>query len=707
MKKINLIFGTHNHQPIGNFDSVFEECYQKSYKPFLDVFQKFPSLKIAKHYTGILLDWLESNRPELLKQLKTLVDRGNIEVISGGFYEPILAVIPDEDKIAQVQKLTKFVKKHFGTTATGLWLAERIWEQHLVKPLAQAGIKYVILDDTHFKYAGLTEDQLYGYYISEEQGYTVNLFPISKTLRYSIPFQDVSATIDYLRSIATEEGDRMVVFADDGEKFGAWPGMYEHIYSKNHWLEKFFEALHDNRDWINTITFQEALEKYKPIGRIYLSNASYAEMMHWALPSKSFKTYETFEHRLKEEGLFDDYNIFVRGGFWRNFMVKYPESNQMHKKMLEVSHRARQLEEKGKKVSSKTIDKIMAAQCNCPYWHGVFGGTYLPNLRHPIYQNLIDAETDLDKLDGQNEIVSLSVTDFDKDGQDEVVIKNSELGIYIKPKEGGMITELDYKPASKNLLDIVSRREEGYHERLKRTAPQSGAAGAMHESVMVKELGLESHLNYDWYRHGNLVDHFVPHNTTAEEFYRGTFRELGDFVHGAYEVKTSGTKQKQVAILTRKGHVHLGGKDFSVEVEKIITVLKGKPEYTVDYSLRMLNDSKATVRFAVENCYGLLAGNAPDRYYYFDNQILEENRLVSIGEVRSPMVGLKDEWLKINAKLESNYEATVIRFPIETISLSEGGFEKVYQGSVVMMCYDIELSKKPIKISLTQRFMRS
>ncbi|MGQ9805251.1 MAG: alpha-amylase/4-alpha-glucanotransferase domain-containing protein [Chlorobiales bacterium] len=709
MKKINLIFATHNHQPIGNFDSVFVENYDRAYKPFLDVFEQFPNLKIAKHYTGILFEWLLQHRPELLTRLKSMVDKGNIELISGGFYEPILAVIPDEDKVGQVEKLTKFIKKQFDYDAKGLWLAERIWEQHLVKPLAEAGVQYVILDDTHFKYAGLSDEQLYGYYITEEQGYTTCLFPVSKTLRYTIPFEDVSATIEYLRSIATDDGKRIAVFADDGEKFGGWPGTYEHTYTRNHWLEKFFKALDDNRDWIRTMTFKEALAELKPIGRIYLANASYAEMMHWALPNtKAFQDYETFEKRLKEEGLYNDYNIFLRGGFWRNFMVKYPESNQMHKRMLEVSKRARLLQEKKLKVSAHTFDKIWAAQCNCPYWHGVFGGTYLPNLRHPIYENLIDAELDLDKLDNKNGDVLATITDFDADGQDEVILKNTELSLYFKPSDGGKLIELDYKPAKKNLLDVVTRREEGYHRRLLQAKEQKAELVAeMHNAVQMKESGLESQLVYDWYRRASLVEHFLPLDTTLDELKKNHQRELGDFLVSPFEATVSGTKAKRILSLTRVGNLHFNGVNHALELSKTITLAKGKSEFAVDYTLTLHGEGKIKLYFGVENLYGLLAGDAPDRYYYFDGITLENNRLNSVGEVRSTMAGLKDEWLKIHARLEATEEARVIRYPIETISLSEGGFERVYQGSCVVMLFEVEVSKKPIELSLVQRFSRT
>ena len=157
-------------------------------------------------------------------------------------------------------------------------------------------------------------------------------------LRYTIPFQPPEKTIEYLRSIAEDGEERLVVFADDGEKFGIWPGTYEHCY-ENGWLESFFQELEANADWINLIHMTETLEQTPPLGRIYLPTASYREMMEWAMPARAIHEYDKFENILKEQNLHEAYKVFVRGGFWRNFMVKYPESNNMHKKMIHVSQR--------------------------------------------------------------------------------------------------------------------------------------------------------------------------------------------------------------------------------------------------------------------------------------------------------------------------------------------------------------------------------
>ena len=360
MGKIKFIFGIHNHQPIGNFDFVFEDAYQKSYLPFLKILEKHPKIRISLHFTGILLDWLEQHHPELLALVRKLRENGQLELMSGGYYEPILTVIPYRDRINQIKKLTQRVKELFDYDASGMWLAERIWEPTLPSSLYDAGIKYTVVDDTHFKYAGLRDNDLDGYFMSEDLGKSVSLFPISKQLRYTIPFQEPQATINELRKMSSDSEDRILVFADDGEKFGVWPETYKHVY-ENKWLDNFFSTIEENLDWIEMITFDEAIMQVKPKSNIYLPTASYAEMMHWSLFKETYKAYENFEHYLQDHNMYDDVGIFVRGGFWRNFMTKYPEINVMHKKMLRVSDKLASVNDKN---LNNALDALMDDICN-------------------------------------------------------------------------------------------------------------------------------------------------------------------------------------------------------------------------------------------------------------------------------------------------------------------------------------------------------
>lgn len=696
MKTINLLLGIHNHQPVGNFDSVFIHACEHAYQPFLDMLERYPKIKIAQHYTGVLLDWFRKNRPNILKQIKRLVDAGQVEIMGGAYYEAILTIIPDSDKLSQLGKLTRSIQKEFGKRPAGMWLAERVWEQNLTRFIADAGLNYIVIDDTHFKHAGYSDADLLGYYLTEEQGKTLAIFPISKMLRYTIPFQSVQRTIDHLRSVASEDGNRMVVFADDGEKFGVWPKTFDHVY-KNGWLSEFFTALSDNSDWIKIRHFSEIPAAIPPAGRTYLPNASYAEMMHWALPAHHFKLYDEFEAFLKNSNVLEKYESLFKGGFWRNFLVKYAETNNMHKKMMRVSDRARRISENGKqKVQEKTFEKIWSSQCNDPYWHGVFGGLYLPVLRYPVYRNLISAEADLDRLEKKKDVV-VETTDFDCDGKKEIIVETPLLNCYLDPDTGGSVFELDFKPISLNLLDIVSRREEGYHHKLAEAA--HGHAGdnvaSIHDLVTAKEGGLEAHLNYDWYRHASFIDHFFGPSVTLDDVWRCKYSEEGDFVNQPYTAKVTKSAGSAAVKFVREGAVWRNGNRHRVAVEKTMTFTRGGTDVVADYVVRNLEQSAIDLSFGVEFCVGLQAGNAPDRYYFSGNEKFASPNLGSKDELKNvPMLGLRDEWLGVEVRIECGTPADFWRFPLETVSLSEAGFERIYQGSVVIPRWKFSLEKE-------------
>ncbi len=691
MGTVHLALGIHNHQPVGNFDFVFEEAYQRAYLPFLEVLERHPHVRIAAHFSGILLEWIEKHHPGFLERLGRLVEAGQVEMMTGGYYEPILPIIPDRDKLGQIAKLTEYIRKRFGCKPRGLWLAERVWEPHLPRPLHEAGVEYVVIDDAHLKYSGLQEEELVGYFLTEEAGFTVNIFPISERLRYTIPFRPVEETIDYLRKMADGDGQRLIVFADDGEKFGIWPGTHDHCY-RDGWLEQFFEALEANRDWIRIVHFSEALDQLEPRGRVYLPTASYREMMEWALPARAIHQYEDFEEKLKQADLFDRYKVFVRGGFWRNFLAKYEESNHLHKKMLRVSRKVRDAAERhghDHEVVSRARDHLWAGQCNCPYWHGVFGGLYLTNLRYAVYHELILAERELDRLrSGSKEgWVDWEIADFNGDGRKEVIVESPQWQLVLEPDYGGRLVELDYKETAINLLDTMSRREEGYHRKLLRAADpkaQANQIASIHDLLLVKEEGLEQKLNYDWYRRCSLIDHFLNRDTKLEDFARCRYGEEGDFVLGRYASQVGEEGKGLTVRLGRAGKVWVAGQQQPVEVEKAVRVLRDRPELEVVIRVKHEGSEPADLWYGCEFNFALLAGDAPDRYFDFPGAQFQPRNLASTGVAEEiDWIQLVDEWQGVTFRLEFEPAVDVWRFPIETVSMSEAGFERVYQSSVV------------------------
>ncbi len=209
MAKFQLVLLLHAHQPVGNFDDVIERAYQDAYLPFIEVLSQHPTIRIGLHYSGPLLEWAERAHPEYFGKLRGLVERGQVEMVGGGFYEPVLIAIPERDQQEQLTRLADYVEKHFVKRPTGAWLTERVWEPQLPSSLAQAGVEYTLVDDNHFLGAGFETEQLYGHYTAENMGHVVRLIPGLKILRYTIPFRAPEDTIQFLRRSQRDASGRV------------------------------------------------------------------------------------------------------------------------------------------------------------------------------------------------------------------------------------------------------------------------------------------------------------------------------------------------------------------------------------------------------------------------------------------------------------------------------------------------------------------
>lgn len=701
MSTINLILGVHNHQPVGNFDHVIAESHEKAYLPFLEAVERHPSIPFTFHNTGILLDWYAERKPEYIDRLRSLVALGQAEVLGGGFYEPILPVIPEADILGQIEMMNDEVERLFGVRPRGMWLAERVWEPQLPRHMEAAGIQFATLDDSHFKCAGLSELETLGYYMTEDSGRAVAVFPINQKLRYTIPFRDPEESIEYLRSLATEDGKRLVVMADDGEKFGSWPGTHEHCYTEG-WLERFLTALEDNSSWIRVIHFSDALERLTPLGRVYLPTASYTEMMEWALPANAVERYEDFVESLEEtRNDFDNERMFVRAGFWRNFLAKYDEGNHIHKRMIRVSeklHRALETKPHSKRLLGARR-ALWQAQCNCAYWHGVFGGLYLPHLRSALYRCLIEAE----KLIGEvthrgGKWLDFDRVDFDCDGHDELLVETPAHICVFKPSAGGMMVEHDLLDQRFNAIDLLGRRKEGYHRRVieadRLESQEGGDAGAedSHDHVTAKEAGLDRLLHYDWHRRGCFVDHFIDPGTSMEQFSESRQREDGDFANQAYVARTEKRANDFRVTFERLGGLYRDDGRAPLRVTKVLTISPDLPRIDAEYTITNEGDWHVATRFGVEFGFNFLAADAPDRYYRINNQKAVPPRLAGRGaEEEARRFAIVDEWLKVEARVTPDEPMELWRFPLETVSLSEGGFERVYQGSILLAHTMLEL----------------
>jgi hypothetical protein len=656
MSDLVFLFAVHNHQPVGNFPSVFKAAFADCYRPLLESLAAHPSFRFALHFSGPLWEYMEENERGCWDLVRELAGRGQVELLGGGFYEPVLSVIPEEDRIGQVRMLSDYLAANFGQRPRGLWLTERVWEPGLPKSLAAAGIEYTLLDEEHFQYAGVRD--LAATYVTEDQGRTLRVFPIDKTLRYYIPFhplEDLEAYFGRLR-----EAGGAAILGDDGEKFGVWPGTHKWVYEEG-WLERFLRFVEDRG--IRTMTYAEYLDSHPPAGRIYLPPASYEEMMEWVLEPDDQAALKALKAAAAPEA-----RRFLRGGFFRDFFRKYAEANHLHKRMLMVSAAVR-----AAGAPPEAVRDLYKGQCNDPYWHGVFGGLYLPHLREAVYHHLLEAEKRTpDPADWR-------VLDFDCDGRDELVFRDPTFGLLARPSAGGTLAEIDYRPWGRNLSDVLGRRREAYHRPAGEAEAGEGTGKSIHE--MGKKLPPEAAelSRADWHPRLSLIDHFFRPGTTPEEFRRVDFGEQGDFVQGAYSYEVAGRTLR----LERRGAVWAGEDRVPVAVRKTVSSAGG----AVRAEIEIENLSGRPLPLLYGSEWNLLA---------FPFEI----------ELRGPAgASLYGGALSF----EPQGAGAVWSFALRTLSQSEEGFDIIHQGYCLCPVWSAELAGGAIlrlSIVLKERHVR-
>jgi alpha-amylase len=379
---------------------------------------------------------------------------------------------------------------------------------------------------------------------------------------------------------------------------------------------------------------------------------------------------------------------FIRGGTWRNFRNRYPEANEMYARMLAVSARIERIRQAGAADPAALAEATQAlyrGQCNCAYWHGAFGGIYLPHLRNAIFHELIAAEKAADRAEGRRGVwVEATTADYDFDGRVDVRLSSESLDAWIAPAKGGMLYELDLRDQEHNLLATLDRRPEAYHEQVLAGPGVARSVVDASQLAKFKQEGLERMVRYDTSRRKSLVDHFWDVGVDAASVVEGTALERGDFASGVYEASIRRNPGRIQVLLSRTGNAW--GIPFSLS--KAITLEAGSRSLEIAYKLEGLpRDFRQ--HLAVEFNFAGLPAQAAGRFFY-DESRRDLGELGSRLDLEGPRVlGLVDDWLDIDARLSfapaSNGAATGIwTFPIQSVSQSEGGFELVHQSVVVM-----------------------
>jgi alpha-amylase len=685
LSRFHLVLLLHAHQPVGNFEDVFERAYRQCYLPFLDPLERHPGVHVGLHFSGPLWEWLDSRHGDYLDRLRGFVDSGQVELVGGGFYEPILISIPHADRLAQIRRMEEFIQRRFAVRPRGAWLTERIWEPHLPQSFGSAGVGYTLVDDNHFLLAGFEPDQLFGYYRVEDLDAGVDVFPGLENLRYFIPFHNVEESVEFLRGASRAHPGGMAAMGDDLEKFGSWPGTYDHCYT-NGWLERFFAALESNADWLSVSTPDEFRRVSPPLGRAALPTAAYSEMMEWSLPTPA---------RLRVESLVaefagrPDIQRSLRRGTWRGFLVKYPESDLLVRKMEHVSRRLRARSAMLSRSDPDRLDKarthLLRAQCNDAYWHGIFGGLYSPHLRDSVASELVEAER---LLDGDQAPARVRRDGLGSPEHGELYFTAGAFSALLDPADGATLSALDFRAVGAALVNSIARRPEAYHSHLARASASGGSeVASIHDRVRVKEPGLDRLLRYDRWRRNPFRLLLFGNEKQSSDYAALALGEASDPAGASFRVVRSSAAGAEL-----EAEISLDPMAASrARCVKTFRFRSHGSEASVQMavSLAQLEGGEVHCCAGIELVLNRLAPASDDRYFAFG---AERHPLGWQGVVPGGSLRLVDEWKRLAVEIFAPGATELWIAPVETVSESEDGFERVYQGSQILALWPLQLA---------------
>lgn len=664
---ISLLFGVHAHQPVGNFPEVLADAHLRCYRPFLHVLYRYPDFCFAMHVSGWLLDYLVDSYPEDIALLREMVTRGQVELFGAGDTEPVLAAIPNRDRIGQIQTFSNKLEMKLGQRPQGAWLTERVWEATVVPALADCGVRYVIVDDYHFLCAGKTAGELDGYFTTEEDGRQLDLFPISEALRYRLPFSPAGDVVAYIESLAENNaaGDgNAAIYFDDIEKFGIWPETYQWVYEKG-WLDKFVQGVLSS-SMIRTQHYRDYHAAGKTRGVVYLPTTSYIEMNEWTLPAQPANAYAELVRQAKTAGWYERDKAFLRGGIWKNFFSRYPESNWMHKRMLGLSGRLAALPEWQRSAAMQ--HKLYESQANDAYWHGLFGGLYLPHLRRAVYRAVVELEAMLDACVARP---ARFVEDTDLDGTEEMYLQNGMIQAVLKLDGAGSVFELDSYALKHNFGDTLQRQAEHYYHKIHRSgngAPGHSGAGiaSVHERVNFKQKIDAVDMEADEHARGLFVD-----------------RLNGALVSYRHEPCIADGACFRADV-------------FPLHIKKSFELADNRLHVSYRFSGELEGVFRTEINLAMPSCGGwsgrfIHEGQIPGGF----GQLLELSAMTDIT--------LDDDELAGSVVLHVSCPATLLAQPHYSVSQSEGGFEKIMQAVTLQLEWPLIAGELSVTLELNKK----
>lgn len=645
-KEVTLLLGSYQSQHLGFSESERDGAYDHIYKPLLKTLYSYSSIRFSLYFAGIIYEWLDRHHSEFVDVLSEMTRRRQVELIGGGFYEPVFPLIPKADRLGQIERLTAYIRKQFGRRPRGGWIPAGIWDQRIASSLSNGGIEYIFLDA---RATGLPSSRDHDPFLTEDQGKVLSVFPIADQIREMFFLAEPDAIIEEIARTTRSSTERPVLTV-----FFEMPGSGPNQEPAAEWLARMFDAFVRNSDWIH-LDVPARVHKNSPlIDRFSVPTTRYSDLTDWqpGIPGKK-------NHQGTERWTY------------RSILDYYPEAARLYAKMQYTQVLVNQVRgDKYRKMTAR--EELWKGQSHYAYWHNPAGGVYRSELRKATYAALLEAEKST--REKGIFIPSLLRLDFDLDGKPEVLYQGNEINAYVH-LYGAYIFELDYLAHNWNYLDTITRRPESFHD------DQAREAG------------------YDRWPRSAFVDHLFKTRPEQGDFARGKTDLLCDISRLPYTVETLDKEHDRVVLL---GVCDIGL--ATLEIRKQYRFNKNRIELNYELANEGMEPVRAVLGTEVNlSFYSIDPGNL--RVVVRQGRQRQEFSPERINIEGVSDVQFADLHGNTNVVLNPSGRPDMWSFPVYAQALLSGGRAWLYQSNSTVFLWPVDLEPgQKAEVSVILRF---
>lgn len=420
--------------------SSYKEAYEKAYKPLGVLLFGNLDFKFSFHFSGPQLELFRKHNPEFVELLKTLLVRKQIEIIGGGYYNPLFPLLFPTDRSAQIEKLSLAIRQNFGRRPRGMRLFADSWDSSLVLTLDECNMEYVLLENALLP----PSKRLLLPLVMSYRGKTVKVLPVCS--RFA-PRKNESPR-ECLSRIVSEVNEIVSTCARDAEnserenslvRVFAVPFDEESVAQllEKSWFEEFSALAGEREDVRVEFSLPNVCAK---------SSEAFAQGYINAGISPDIAKWCSVPYQKVENSCGHPVNIY-------DYIQTYDASRFLYNRMVYISLLLNQC--RGDKIRKNAArERLMAAQAGESFICRSKSELEAFAARQMSYKNLTEAEKILRECSPFKE--SVTSYDYDGDGFCEYVCRLEKYGLCIT-QAGGSIFELNVIKSGVNYVDNFSR----------------------------------------------------------------------------------------------------------------------------------------------------------------------------------------------------------------------------------------------------------